>query len=712
MRRLTIAPLPQWKNIFSPLARTVMKDDDLAVPWHRAGETAFWLSRSAWSLVVLARLRQQLEGRENITVWIPDYFCNATLAPLRNTGVRLVFYPVTLQLEPDWLRCDELAKEHRADLFILVHYFGRPTPAMSAVEFCNQHHAWLIEDAAHVLRPVDDVGEAGDFVLYSPHKHLPIPDGAVLVARQDGPTQIAQMGEVMNLLRSEVAAMGALPGYSLKPSLVWLLKRLAQMMGMRGRFQQNRFSDLATNAAAHLVHLRMSGLARRLIRPLLNQLDQIAVTRERNAATWSTLLGWLGEVVVPIPTESRHTPYMATFEFADNARADEIFDRLRRFGLPVTTWPDLPPEVLESQEQLSIPRALRLERFYLSVQKSLPERAMLKFGGHFLADATHLWQITEPSRQAWDRHWAQCVQVNILQAWEYGEAKAKAEGWQPKRFLISNADGTPVALAQLLTKTLPVIGGIARLNRGPLLISTGGELQDDETFIRLMALKTILREAQLRRWWLLRLAPELPDSPEAILGLVALTRKNRNVVPWGSGRINLLQDEQSLLMSLNGKWRNGMRKGKKLGVQVREQQTDSGGLELLLQHYTDLQNSREFSGLTESLIRALAAQNSPLWRFNLFAAYQGSAEEGEQLLGVLVSIRAGDTTIYLIGYANEAGRKSQASSVLLWHAILYAKQSGCAWFDIGGLNENTPEGIVKFKRGMNALPYRLVGEWR
>ena len=54
----------------------------------------------------------------------------------------------------------------------------------------------------------------------------------------------------------------------------------------------------------------------------------------------------------------------------------------------------------------------------------------------------------------------------------------------------------------------------------------------------------------------------------------------------------------------------------------------------------------------------------------------------------------------------------QANSVLLWHAILQAKRSGCRWFDVGGLGKSTPRGIAEFKKGINASPYELVGEWR
>ena len=95
--------------------------------------------------------------------------------------------------------------------------------------------------------------------------------------------------------------------------------------------------------------------------------------------------------------------------------------------------------------------------------------------------------------------------------------------------------------------------------------------------------------------------------------------------------------------------------------------------------------------------------------FNLFNAFNS---DNNNDLGSLVSIEAGDTTIYLIGYSNDQGRKMHANSVLLWHAILHAKNNGGTFFDFGGLNESTPHGIAKFKKGLNATPYQLIGDWR
>ena len=44
--------------------------------------------------------------------------------------------------------------------------------------------------------------------------------------------------------------------------------------------------------------------------------------------------------------------------------------------------------------------------------------------------------------------------------------------------------------------------------------------------------------------------------------------------------------------------------------------------------------------------------------------------------------------------------------------ILDAKNNGCMWFDIGGLDATTPQGIAHFKKGVQSEPYCLIGKWR
>jgi hypothetical protein len=40
------------------------------------------------------------------------------------------------------------------------------------------------------------------------------------------------------------------------------------------------------------------------------------------------------------------------------------------------------------------------------------------------------------------------------------------------------------------------------------------------------------------------------------------------------------------------------------------------------------------------------------------------------------------------------------------------KKNGSMWFDVGGLNVETPKGIAHFKKGVQSDQYYLIGEWR
>jgi hypothetical protein len=321
-----------------------------------------------------------------------------------------------------------------------------------------------------------------------------------------------------------------------------------------------------------------------------------------------------------------------------------------------------------------------------------------------------LFQLKEISLKEWDIYWQRLPQANLLQAWQYGTAKEEAEGWRALRFLISDASGQPKALAQVLSRVLPFLGGAARLNRGPLFLE---ELPEEQIIgAGLGVLRALLREARRRRWWIVQMAPELPDTEAVCKGLKNLGGRRRPDPAWASGRLALTADEESILMGFHGKWRNCLRKGLRMDVLVTNHKCSGPEQDLLISHYSALQEAKDFSGLSPELIKSMARQQGADWQINLFIAREFPASDVEEPLGLLVTVRHGDSATYLIGTTNEKGRQMQANSVLLWHAILQAKHTGCAWFDIGGLSAATPNGIAKFKQGLNAVPYAVAGEWR
>jgi len=316
------------------------------------------------------------------------------------------------------------------------------------------------------------------------------------------------------------------------------------------------------------------------------------------------------------------------------------------------------------------------------------------------------------SEEKWGGYIWQCEKTNMLQSWQYGEAKKAAEKWEVLRYLFYDEYKQPVALMQLLIKRVSILGGIARVNRGPLII--GSMPNDMRKKITFEVIDSLCDEAVKKKWWVMQIAPELWYNDQYKLNLCRLGAKALPVTPWASGLILLEPDDDDLLMGLKGKWRNALRKGEKLGVRISVSNAEGKTLSEVISSYKQLQNRKNFSGINDDLLKELAKQKSTNsnWKFNIFIAIT-ELEGGEQVpIGSLTSIHYGDTANYFTGVTSDLGRKLQANYVLLWSAIQYAKRSNCKWFDIGGLNDSTPEGVARFKRGLNSIQYKLIGEWR
>ena len=311
--------------------------------------------------------------------------------------------------------------------------------------------------------------------------------------------------------------------------------------------------------------------------------------------------------------------------------------------------------------------------------------------------------VLEIDRDTWDQFWSRIEFANLQQSWEYGEAKVASEGWKPKRFLIRDELGTPLALAQVLVRAWPIIGGIARLNRGPLLIDTTLCHPKRQEKI-LQALRSLQKRSHLERWRLFFVAPELEASELVMERLSYMGLRQRNKVPWGSARLSLVSSEDVLLANLRGKWRNMLRKAQKSGLTIECSQCDENDMEMILSKYKALQQKKGFSGISDELLRQLAVQTGSMWRFELYVAYKTEVPDSNWC-GMLISIVHGDTATYLLGHTDDVGRKTNANYLMLWQAIIANKQHGCKWFDLGGINANTPKGIVRFKEGIGGIKY-------
>lgn len=711
---LTHAPLPAWSTLMRALFLRPPSDDLLASHWRRDGELAGWLSRSAWSLALISLWRKQRTSKAEIIAWIPDFFCNSSLVPLRGAGTKLVFYPLTDQLAPDISVCRMMAQNGAPDLFLLVHYFGQPAPAAAVREFCSRHDAWLVEDAAHVLRPVDGVGQSGDFVLYSPHKLLPIPDGAVLVVR----------GEESNGWRDALGPPASWPGQLSElqqqlggvvrdrrsPPLVWLAKRILQKLGVHRSSGGNAPFVEALNGrsdvSARLPTPSASALARRLLGGLTGELGAESWRRQRHQLLWDALLvgdeptaGDLSPAARPLHRE--WTPYLAAYEGCQNV-AQATHERWQRQGLPVTTWPDLPPEAVAQREgtHASAWRE-RHRRFYLPVHRGLGMKAMVKRTrpngeAKHGARSTAVWDGA--TRAQWQEWLAQAGRSNLLQSWSYGEAKADASGWEVTRGVFYTGD-KPVAIAQVLRRRLGL--RISRINRGPLFLRAPNPEEQRAVWVELSSL------GDLRRGGVLSAAPELPLTGRTLSLMAGLGFRQSGISGHESAWIDLSLELDALRRQLNGKWRNMLVSAEKSGLEL-ESGSDDSRVEWMLHQYEELKNDAKFTGPPAALLRKLQGHCTAEEKLVILCA----VHEGERVAGVCIS-RHGSAATYLLGWNGPKGRTLKANQYLLWQAVVYLKHCGTRWFDLGGISDEDTPGVAAFKRGLNGERYELVGEyWR
>jgi lipid II:glycine glycyltransferase (peptidoglycan interpeptide bridge formation enzyme) len=334
---------------------------------------------------------------------------------------------------------------------------------------------------------------------------------------------------------------------------------------------------------------------------------------------------------------------------------------------------------------------------------------MLHRDNEFFNVTTKHWQIRPVLKNEWDEYWSACATPNLLQSWGYGHAKGVIGLCKPRRFVISNENNRPIALVQVLTWGLPILGGIARVNRGPLLLINESV---DEVQLKIDVLSVLMQEARRQRWWFIQIAPEISDSELACQGLLDLGLRKQADAAWASGLIDLSLSEQELYARLNRRWQRTLKKASNLGVIVKVVKFTDEMLADVLKSYADLQKRNEFEGVDSALIKEMSKYQSADCLFDLYIAELVNNSGLNETLGYRLIIRSGCTALDFLVSTNERGRELDANSSLYWHAIIQAKENGCRWFDIGGVNENTTKGIAEFKQGLNAVPYKLLGEWR
>lgn len=716
MRAYPVVPLPLWGDLARiPFQGRWSEKErvECAMPWIAEGESeqGFWFARSSWALWAIVKEYQRRTQKTKVRIAFPDFYCNSALQILRANHCEFHFYPIKESLDFDFSKVMDFIGKNQVNLFVFVHYFAKEIALSEGfISFCVKNAIWLIEDAAHVAVPSGNIGKQGDMVIYSPYKHFALPEAGLLVARR-GPNHLnfvlRESKEVF--LPSNDSLSSKFPAFC---SILWLFKRSLQKLGVRKK-QRVQFQG-EDGISFPILHSHLCALSQKLLFLLKPQIGSII---ERKCEARKLISVFINEFIAPcfdkdlVFCEVEGVSHLARVDCNMEEKAEKWFYRFWQCGLPVFSWPDLPPEISDTERvENNVARKLRKTSVYFPIQHTLNVAAIYAGAKSVYNSFCKEYFIRSVEKKEWFFLYSRVEDANLLQSWEYGDAKQSEEGWEVLRYVVCNAMGDEVAILQVLKKSLPLVGCVLRCNRGPLLLRDETRTKQSNFYTKLVSFDLLETEARKMRCRYMRVAPELLDSEASHFLMKTLGFRQRKESPWASVKVDLEGDDAAILAGFNGKWRNCFRKGEKMGIRVVEAENSREDFFKLTTEYRKLQQDCDFEGISEGILRKLFFSASSSVFLRLFWAYSPDESDQNPIGGVVVCV-SGDTAMYLIGFSNDTGKKMQANSVLLWYAICYAKRSGCKRFDLGGLNETTPLGVAQFKKGLNGVPYRLVGEW-
>lgn len=312
-------------------------------------------------------------------------------------------------------------------------------------------------------------------------------------------------------------------------------------------------------------------------------------------------------------------------------------------------------------------------------------------------------EIRDFGQNEWGNIVSDTNALSLMQTWEFGEAKTLTGPWKVSR-AIFRKDNETVGVAQAMIRTVPFSNrGLVWINRAPLL--KNGDVEQSDAYI------DILKE--LKKCWVrekrmyLRIVPPLmaADKNYAIFkkaGYLWATETSG----WASEIVDLSRSIEELRKGLQQKWRNCLNKAERLKVTCDTGSSDILMNELLYDYGMLLENIGFRTNLTPEFVKTMQRLLPDSRKMVVFAGRQN----GEKLGSILIA-RYGNTCMYLIGATNNTGRKVNANYYLIWNAVCELKKRGYRWFDVGGAHpDNTPPGILYFKRGLKGKPYQLMGE--
>ncbi|HEX7197727.1 MAG TPA: peptidoglycan bridge formation glycyltransferase FemA/FemB family protein [Candidatus Limnocylindria bacterium] len=309
------------------------------------------------------------------------------------------------------------------------------------------------------------------------------------------------------------------------------------------------------------------------------------------------------------------------------------------------------------------------------------------------------WRVTDPT--AWNAFVEGAQYHAFPQLWEWGEVRAMG-GWRPLRLAIGPSQDAPVAGAQLLLRSIPVLGWhLAYVPRGPI-----GDL--DDAAVR-AALESALRAlGKAEKIATVRADPEARlDTPYGRALLETPWRAAPKVQPPTTRVLDLGIGEEALRGNLKRKHRQYVNKAERSGVEI-ERFDGSAPPEAIGPALADFNRIYRFTAQRAGFVARQPFYYERVWA--IFAStgrvrLSFAVKDGERV-ATIFHFTCGERAVEAYGGMTDAGADARANYLLKWAAISDFARDGFRVYDMWGLATG---GIRQFKEGFGGEEIEYVG---
>jgi FemAB family len=317
------------------------------------------------------------------------------------------------------------------------------------------------------------------------------------------------------------------------------------------------------------------------------------------------------------------------------------------------------------------------------------------------------YDVDNKNNEEWTSTLQLFFDASLFQTYYYA-----AIHWNEKEIshLICRKKNTIIAAAQIRTIKFPLFKtGIAYVRYGP--IWKPRDCPPDPSHFSI-ALKSLVQEFCYEQGLLLKIIPNIIDGSDESQVIYSMLikdgfRLNHRRAAYRSFILDLSPPLEVLRKNLDQKWRNQLNRAEKNNLSLAEGTSDELFSTFLELQKNMQQRKKYISGVDYKEFQEMQKVLPESHKLKIIICKDST---GSALSATIVS-NIGNCGIYLLGATGDAGMKAKGSYFSQWHIIKWLKNSGFAFYDLGGIDPFNNPGVYHFKQGISGKEVSFIGEF-